>query len=313
MLYIKLHLSPDEIDYLRSATKGEPLHLEQDLPEPERQAAFRTADIVLGNPPVDWLATNKKLQWVQLSSAGFQAYTVLHDRDLSFSLTNCAGIFGTPVAETAVAGIMALLRGIPTFVDDKRGKHWRGAAIRPHLGKLTGSTVIILGHGDIGGTICQLLGGFGCEVATMGHREGTGADFYTREELDARLPAADIVIAALPETKETVQFFDADRLSLLSKECILVNVGRGSLIDETSLLKLLRAGRIGGAVLDVTGSEPLPPDDPLWDAPRTILTQHSAGGASDENRRIIDRFVGNLKRYRKGEPLEYLVDLKRGY
>ncbi len=313
MLYIKLHLSPDEVDHLRAAAGGEELCLDQELTDDEKHAAFRESEIVLGNPPLEWLTERGRLRWIQLSSAGFRQYTSLSERDLSFTVTNCTGLFGTPVAETAVAGILALLRAIPTFVRDKELRHWRGATIRPQLGKLSGRRVLILGHGDIGGTVRQLLSGFGCPIETMGNRVGSGADFYTLAELDARLPTAQLVVAALPETDETVQLFDANRLALLSEDCILVNTGRGSLIDEAALLDLLQAGKLGGAVLDVTGKEPLPADDPLWNAPRTLLTQHSAGGARDENRRIIDRFVSNLRRYRSGQPLHFTVDLKRGY
>ncbi|MCP9235994.1 D-2-hydroxyacid dehydrogenase [Lewinella sp. JB7] len=313
MIYVKLPLNLTEVAYLRTRSAGEELCLEQDIPDSERRAAFLAAEIVLGNVPPDWLTASDQLRWAQLSSAGFRPYSTLSDRDLNFAITNCAGVFGIPVAETALAGILALVRGIPTFVRDKGERHWRGDLIRPELGKLSGSQVILLGHGDIGGSVRRMLQGFGCMVSTMGHRRGSGADFYTVEELDNRLPAADVVVAALPETEQTVGLFGPDRLALLAPHCILVNVGRGSLIDEAALLEQLRAGKLGGAVLDVTGHEPLPEDDPLWTAPRTLLTQHSAGGARDEHRLIIDRFLHNFRRFRSGEPLEYVVDLGRGY
>ncbi len=311
MIYVKLPLPPAELAYLRQEVPGEELTLEQELRPADRASAARGAEIIFGNVPVDWLSDAPDLRWVQLSSAGFTPYSALAGRELSFTITNSAGIFGTPVAETALAGILALLREIPTFVEDKSRVHWRGAAIRPELGTLSGKRVLILGHGSIGGTFRQLLGGFSCSVETMGRRGG--ADFDTPEALDERLPHADVVVAALPETEETIQLFDARRMQLLSPNCILVNVGRGSLIDEVTLLAMLHADRLRGAVLDVTAREPLPADDPLWTAPRTLLTQHSAGGADNEHRRLVDRFLHNLRRYRAAQSLEYVVNLGRGY
>ncbi|WP_168797472.1 D-2-hydroxyacid dehydrogenase [Neolewinella litorea] len=311
MIYVHLPLENDDADYLRKRLGPETFNLgAESASEGEHRLALQ-ADIILGNPPVEWLREATRLRWLQLKSAGFSEYTELQEADLPFTITNCTGLFGVPVAETALAGILSLLREIPTFVQDKYMQRWRGADIRPQLGKLTGSWVIILGSGSIGGTFRKLLSGFDCRIETMGRRGD--ADFYTRDELDARLPTADIVVAALPETEATVGLFDAQRLALLSPTCIFANVGRGSLVDETALLAQLQAGRLGGAVLDVTRQEPLPADDPLWRAPRTLLTQHSAGGAWDENRRIIDRFVDNLVRYRSGQPLKHVIELERGY
>ncbi len=283
----------------------------QDIHPDDRKASCQQARIILGNPPVDWIQNSEALEWMQLSSAGFGEYTPLADVDINFTITNSAGLFGTPVAETALAGILALLRYLPTFVLDREQQHWRGAAVRPELGTLTGKSVLVLGSGSIGGTFRKLLTGFECEVATMGNRHG--ADFYTLEELDQRLPGADVVMAALPETEATRDMFTEQRLRRLSATCIFANVGRGSLVDETALIKQLVSNQLGGAVLDVTRNEPLTNDDPLWSAPRTILTQHSGGGAQDEKLRIVQRFAHNLKLYQAGKPLDYIVDLGRGY
>ncbi|WP_116124923.1 D-2-hydroxyacid dehydrogenase [Lewinella sp. IMCC34183] len=310
-LYIDLSLSAADAAYLRQRVTADELIFGQELPEDEREAAARRAEVIMGGPPVAWLRNNTVLRWLHLSSAGFNAYVGLADAEPAFTVTNSAGLFGTPVAETAVAGVLALLRGIPKFVELKDRRKWRGAEVRPELGKLSGRYAILLGHGSIGGTLATMLAGFGCRVETMG-RTGD-ATFHTNEELDVRLPKADLVVATLPETDETINLFDARRLELLSPDCIFVNVGRGSLVDEAALLQLLHAGRIGGAVLDVTRAEPLADDDPLWSAPRTLLTQHSAGGAADEKRVLVDGFLDNLARYRDGKPLAHVVDLDRGY
>ncbi|MGB3799506.1 MAG: D-2-hydroxyacid dehydrogenase [Lewinella sp.] len=311
MIYVYLSLPSEELAYLREQVGNNNLWIGEDLPEGERKDHCRRAEIVLGNPPPEWIRESSKLRWLQLSSAGFGQYTQWAGEDLPFTVTNCAEIFGIPVAETALAGALSLLRYIPTFVLDRQPPNWRGAAVRPQLGTLSNKRVLILGSGSIGGTFRQLLSGFNCQVETMGNR--SKADFYTLDELDARLPEADVVMCALPDTAETRGMFDASRIRRMASGCIFVNVGRGSLVDEATLLTQLRAGKLGGAVLDVTRSEPLPADDPLWQAPRTILTQHSGGGAQDEHRRIVDRFLENLKRYQTDQPLAYRVDLDRGY
>ncbi|PPK85888.1 phosphoglycerate dehydrogenase-like enzyme [Neolewinella xylanilytica] len=311
MIYVHFHLSREEANYLSDRIGQRSVAFAAGESEDEQQRMCRDAEIILGNPPVAWLRDVGDLRWMQLSSAGFRPYTALADEKVSFQITNCAGLFGTPVAETALAGILALLRRIPTFVRDQEQRHWRGAAIRPELGTLSGKRVIVLGSGSIGGRFRQLLDGFDCRVATMGNHNV--ADFHTLRELDARLPEADVVMAALPDTEATRDMFDAPRLSLLSSTCIFANVGRGNLVDEQALLARLVDGTLGGAVLDVTRNEPLGQNDPLWKAPRTVLTQHSAGGAQDERRRIIDRFLHNLARYDRGRQLDYSVDLHRGY
>ncbi|WP_116104959.1 D-2-hydroxyacid dehydrogenase [Lewinella sp. IMCC34191] len=311
MIYVHLGLPEEEATYLRNQVNDDQLRFGDELAEDERESQCRQAEIILGNPPPAWIRDSSSLRWLQLSSAGFGQYTGWAGQELPFTITNCAEIFGIPVAETALAGVLSLLRFIPTFVTDRQEAKWRGAAVRSQLGTLTGKRVLILGPGSIGGSFRKLLAGFNCRVETMGNR--SRADFYTLGELDDRLPEADVVMAALPDTEVTKGMFDAARIQRMSSTCIFVNVGRGSLVDEAALIERLRADELGGAVLDVTRHEPLPPGDPLWQAPRTILTQHSGGGAQDEHRRIVDRFLDNLEHFKAGRELDYQVDLARGY
>lgn len=310
-IYIEQSLEPADEAYLLDRLPDLSPRFGRALTPAGRAAAVDGAEVIFGSPPADAIVASPSLRWLHLGSAGFNKYRGLAGQHLPFTITNSAGLFGTPVAETAVAGILALLRGVPDFVRLQDARTWEGAATRPGLGKLTGSRVLILGQGSIGGTVRDILQGFGCRVALMGR--SAPADFTTPAELDARLPQADIVVAALPETRATIGLFDAARLALMPAHCVFVNVGRGSLTDEDALRQMLLAGKLGGAVLDVTRHEPLPKDDPLWDTPRTLLTQHSAGGASDENRLLVDRFLENLARYRAGSALLNRVDLARGY
>jgi phosphoglycerate dehydrogenase-like enzyme len=156
----------------------------------------------------------------------------------------------------------------------------------------------------------EVLQPFDCSFTVYARTSG---DLNTPAELDQALPHADIVCAALPDLPETNGLINKERVDRFKPGAIFTNVGRGSLVDEPALIAALHAGRLGGAVLDVTCREPLPPDDPLWGSPRTILTQHTAGGWTTVVLRRLSVFGENLARYRAGKPLHNVVDWKRGY
>lgn len=264
-------------------------------------------EIVFGNPPACWLAAAPSLRWVQLESVGFGEYSEL-DRTANpdLVLTNLAGFFADPVAETALAGILALGRGIDWLVHLKDSKTWEGDPLRRRLRMLRGAHVVMVGYGAINQRLAELLAAFHCQITTI--RSST-----TTEKLDLALGRADIVVCTAPDSAQTRNLFDAPRLSLLPTHAIFANLGRGSIVDEMALVAALSEGKLAGAVLDVTRSEPLPKNHPLWACPNTLLTQHSGGGSADELDRKIDVFLGNLGRYRRGEPLQNAVDFKRGY
>jgi phosphoglycerate dehydrogenase-like enzyme len=131
--------------------------------------------------------------------------------------------------------------------------------------------------------------------------------------LDAALPDTDILVIAAPDTAETANLVDRRRLSLLPAHAIVVNVGRGSLIDEQAMIEMLQAGRLRGAGLDVFAKEPLPADNPLWAMPNVIVSPHSASTVVQENDRLVDLFIENLHRYLDGRPLVNLFDHARRY
>ena len=133
------------------------------------------------------------------------------------------------------------------------------------------------------------------------------------DQLDDVLPRCDAVVLALPGTAETLGFFGAERLGRLPEHAVVVNVGRGSALETAALVVALDAGRLRGAVLDVTDVEPLPPESPLWGRPNVILSPHTAALTVDEDDRIVELFGSNLRRFLKGEPLLNLVEVDRGY
>lgn len=278
------------------------------------RAKFDAAQIVFGSVPPNWLAEARLLRWLQLNSTGIGQYLHLDWNKLGKTITvsNLAGFFAEPVAETAVAGLLALQRGIDRLVRLQTQRHWDCPKIRSQLRPLHHAVVLIAGYGAIGRRIAAMLAPFDCEIISFA-RHARDANIRTSDELDGALPRCDIVIAAMPQTRGTIGLFDAARLARFKQGAVFVNVGRGSAVVEPALLSSLQSGRLAGAVLDVTAVEPLPPDHPLWSAPNCLLTQHTAGGAEDELDRTIRFFTDNLQRYQSGKPLMSVVDWEKGY
>ncbi len=265
-------------------------------------------DIAFGNPDPDDLLSAETLRWVQLESVGFGEYIDLDWSGLGsrVTLTNLAGFFCDPVAETALAGILALGRGVNHLVRLQAAGEWVGDPIRADLRLLKGAHVVMLGYGAINRRLAELLQPFGCTISPVGSDAAP-------DKLDAVLPTTDILVSAVPDTPATRNLMNADRLALLPANAVFVNLGRGSVVDEAALAGALRRGHLAGAVLDVTCEEPLPADHPFWRCPNTLLTQHTGGGTNDEMDRKIDMFMENLQRYRNGAPLMGVVDMNRGY
>jgi len=270
--------------------------------------ALHGCDIAFGNPEPEEIVAAGSIRWVQLESVGFGEYIDLDWSTLNkrLKLTNLAGFFADPVAESALAGILALGRGVNRLVALQAAAEWAGDPIRADLRLLKGAHVVMLGYGAINRRLAEMLQPFGCMITPVGSDA-------TPDELDTVLPTADVFVSAVPDTPATRNLMNAARLDLLPAKAVFVNLGRGSLVDESALVDALQQGWIAGAVLDVTIDEPLPRNHPFWSCPNIILTQHSGGGTADELDRKIDVFAENFTRYRRGEALLGVVDLNRGY
>lgn len=308
-IYCEIKLSPKEKTYLRKKLKNEKIVFSDELAK-DKLEHFKKADICFGNINPNWINESNKLKWLQLESVGFAPYVAINKT--SIPITNLKGFFDVPVAETVMAGILSLYRGLCSFVYLKQGRVWKGASLRPTLKTVKGSNVLILGSGSIAQYLAKILEGFNCEIT---HLVRSTANFKhcTTSNLNEVLTTSDIVIGCLPETPKTNNLLDRQRLNLLPAHSIIVNVGRGSLIDEKILIQKLNDRTLAGAVLDVTHNEPLPSDHPLWDCPNTILTQHTGGGFEGEIYGKIDFFHNNYNKIKKGEILNGLVDHNKGY
>jgi phosphoglycerate dehydrogenase-like enzyme len=182
----------------------------------------------------------------------------------------------------------------------------------PGKAELAGSKALILGYGAIGQRVERMLDGFGVEVVKVRRSGGEGA--LTPDAWRARLGEFDWVILAVPATTETDGMIGASEIAAMKPSAVLVNVARGSVVDQEALVAALTEKRIGGAFLDVTSPEPLPADHALWSLPNAHITMHLSGRAQTAMfQRSGARFLENLARFRRGEPLSPQVDLTLGY
>ena len=299
---------------LEAALAAHTLTFCAEFPEFEKRAAVATAHVIFGNVPAAWLSAAAGLRWVQLESAGVDAYLGLNatPRAASVVLTNLAGFYDRAVAEAALAGILAFYRQLPRLLVAQPAARWIKSEVEPAIRALAGQRVLLLGAGGIARRLARVLAAFDAEVQFFSRTARTGA-LATPAELDTALATTDLLINTLPHTPATIGFLDHARLARLKRDAVVVNVGRGSTLDEVALLALLDAGHLGGAVLDVTAIEPLPVGSPLWRHPRVLLTQHTGGRFPGETDRKIDVFLANVTRFERGEPLHSGVDVTRGY
>lgn len=283
------------------------------------QADVDAADVVFGNIPANMLDAAPNLKWVHLSSAGTDGYIHLLDRGIV--LTNATGAYNDSIAEIMLAFTGALCIGLPGYVRNQQQGLWK----RNGWAKtILGSTVVILGCGNIGTAYAQRMHALGAYVIGVRRNAATcpeGVDeMVTMEQADRVLPRADIVAMIMPNTPETVNFMDARRIGLLKDGALLVNCGRGNALDPDALYDALISGKLGGAAIDVAYIEPLPPDDKLWNAPNLLITPHVAGGwrpGGDSSphmaKTVVDVFLKNLEAYVHGHPLPNAVDPMTGY
>ncbi|GAA4438890.1 D-2-hydroxyacid dehydrogenase [Ravibacter arvi] len=308
-VYVHTLLQQELVSHLQ-ASLSENHHLSfRTNNSPEIPESFLSAQAILGNPPLSWFETNppKGLLFWQLDSAGFDQYKSV---GTSARVANMGDWFAWPCAETIVGGVLSLYRGLNKLALLQSKQKWIGTPLREELHLLHKKKVMVLGAGTIGLAVNSILSGFGA-ATTLVARSAPQASVHSREEALKVLPHSDLVINTLPGAAG--KYVDAVFLQAMKAGSVYANVGRGSTTDEAELIRLLSAGYLGGAVLDVTENEPLPADSPLWGMPQVILTQHTGGGQANEDVGKANLFIENLGRFEKDEPLLHEVDLKNGY
>lgn len=267
-------------------------------------------------------AAGARLRWVHSATAGIGKLLFPEMVSSDVLVTNSAGIHGPPIAETVLAGVMHFLRGLDVAVDQQRAGVWsKSFFVSEHspLREVADCRVLVVGAGGIGSEVAQRFDALGASCVGIRRRLELGVPpGFTRvvalDALDAELPHADVVVLAAPQTAATGGLLTAERLDLLARGAIVVNIARGALLDEAALAVRLADGRLRGAVLDVFGEEPLAPSSPLWQLRSALLTPHvSAVSPLRFWERQLALFVDNWGRYVRSEPLRNLVDKLAGY
>ena len=253
-----------------------------------------------------------RLKWVQSSSSGVGDWIRrLGLVETPILVTNAAGMHARPLAEYVVFVMLYFARRWPRMAAEQRARHWQRCAIDT----LEGKTLGVIGLGSVGRMVAKLARPFGMRVVGT-RRSGADADVdqaFTPDRLDAVLAQSDYVVLSVPSTPETAGMIGARELARMKPTAVLINIARGTLVDEAALIETLRSGRLAGAALDVVSREPLASDSPLWDMPNVLVTPHSMSTAHSENAWLTDLFCDNLRRYLNGEPLRNQVDKTRGY
>lgn len=259
------------------------------------------------------------VRWIQATSAGIGQFVRrmrYAERMPDTLFTTASGVHARPLAEFALMCMLAHVRGLLPTVHAQHARRWERFAGTD----LEGRTVLIVGYGTIGAEVGRMARAFGLTVLGV-RRAPDGTDpgrlgaheLHGPDALSALLTCADFVVLAAPHTDETERMIGAAELAALPRGAAVVNIGRGSLVDEPALVAALEEGRLGSAWLDVFAVEPLPAESPLWSMPNVFVSPHSASTSDRENRRLTDLFCDNLARFRAGEPLRNVLDVERLY
>ena len=267
------------------------------------------------------------LSWVHSATSGVERALTPAARERGLVVTNARGVFSRPIAEYVLMMILAVSRRLPQLLELQRERTWQpleGAELRD-------VTVGIVGLGSIGRAVGTLAKGFGCRVVAVRRRAAAGSaaggpdeDGMTGEAVEfdrvggpetlpELLGESDFIVLAAPLTPETEEMINAETLAMVKPGAWLINVARGRLVDERALLRALRDGELGGAVLDTFRDEPLPPMSTFYDLPNVIVTPHTAWSSGRVLDRSVELFCDNLRRFATGEPLLNVVDPSAGY
>lgn len=284
--------------------------------QPVTQEDVDWAQVILGNVPAAMLHGSPALEWLQTNSAGVEPYIqpgVLAGDTL---LTNATGAYGLAIAEHMLGMLLELFKKLELYRDAQKSGAWQSQGA---VKAVYGSTVLVLGMGDIGGEFAARCKALGAKVIGVRRSPRPCPEYadevHLLEDLDSLLPQADVVAITLPGTGATRGLMSRERLAKMKEGAVLLNVGRGFIVDTEALCDALERGHLSGAGVDVTDPEPLPPTHRLWNIPTAVVTPHISGfyHLRETHERIVGIFLENLRHFQAGEPLRNLVDFATGY
>ncbi len=284
-------------------------------------------EILIGSRAPSDLTQVPSLRWLQVRSAGVDHLAADPPWRRGLLVTNAKGVYSVPMGEYVSGMVLRIHQPAAVWAADQAAHRWPDGE-PPLIAVIRDKTAVIVGYGSIGREVARQLSALGMHIVAVKPRPGLRADPSFRvpgtgdpdgsipdrivgvEDLTEAVKAADVVVLTMPLTDASRGIVTAEVLAAIPHRAWLINVSRGPLVDEPALLDALRAGRLAGAVLDVFGQEPLPPDSPWWDAPNVIVTPHASGVTL----RFFDELVvQNVRRYLAGEPLFNVIDPERGY
>jgi phosphoglycerate dehydrogenase-like enzyme len=289
--------------------------------DPRWADALERAEVAFGIPGnageglIELVRRMPNLEWVQARNAGAgeqlaQALEISADEARRATVTSSSGVHAGPLAEFALFGMLAFVKDLPTLLADQRERHWPPG--QQPVGELRGRTLLLVGVGAIGTETARLAQAFGMRVLAV-KRDASGSvphvdELHPAAALPELVAQADAIVVTLPATDATRGMLDAGTLAAVKPGAVLVNVGRGAVIDEAALAERLQDGTFAGAALDVFAEEPLPEDSPLWGLENVIVSPHNAALVEAEEARVAELFMDNLRARRDGEALHNELD-----
>jgi phosphoglycerate dehydrogenase-like enzyme len=271
--------------------------------------------IIFGNPPPDFLSACPKLKWVQLQSAGTDGF-VSGELGEHVLLSSATSAYGHGVSEHMLALTCTLCKKLHLYRDEQNRGLWQP---RGMVKSIQGAVVLVIGMGDIGNEYARRMKALGAYIIGIRRTSHAKPDYVDEmllsDKLDESLPRADIVALILPGVKTTAGIISRERIAKMKPGAIIINAGRGSALDTEALCDALESGHLGGAGLDVTHPEPLPPEHRLWKLENALITPHVAGGRymNETYHYIMKLNLENASRFMNGETLQSLIDMKTGY
>jgi phosphoglycerate dehydrogenase-like enzyme len=279
------------------------------------------ADVLIGLCTPEIVARGTSLKWIQLLNAGADSCATIPEvAERGILVTNLQRIQGPHMAEHAIALLLALARALPIYaVEQSEGAFTRG--FRETRGErpveLEGKTLLVVGLGGIGTEVAKRAHGLGLRVLATRNSSREGPDYVEyvglADEYRTLAERADVVVNATPLTPATRGMFDAQFFAAMRDDAFFINIGRGESVVTADLTAALQTGAIGGAGLDVTDPEPLPPGHPLWSMSNVIITPHIATSSDFRSERTVTLVAENVRRYVRGDALLSVVDLAAGY
>ena len=275
------------------------------------------AEVVYGGITREAFLAAKKLKWIQNTGAGVEKLARISEiAESDVIVTNTRGAHAATIAEHTFGLLISLTRNLRQTFQAQRDHNWGVQFDNPMVG-LTGLTLGMVGLGNIGRAIAKRGHAFDMNVIAIDAHEVPKPDFVTElrlsDGLDDLLQRSDVVAVTTPHTPNTAGLLGEQQLRLMKPSSYLLVVSRGGIVDEDALARMLNEGKLAGAGLDVTATEPLPEDSPLWDTPNLLITPHCSGRSAFTSASALAIFHENLRRYLADEPLTNLVDLKLGY